>query len=101
MGLSFHNSLAVIQGYLGRKSAFIRTPKFNIKKITDKMRNKKYHSYSISKVTIMEGALSLYFLAAIIAGVATGNMKMLPLHLMLCLGYGGIFYFTIKHLSAR
>jgi len=101
MGLSFHNSIAVLQGYLGRKSAFIRTPKFNIKKITDKVRDKKYHNYTISKVTMMEGALSLYFLLAIIAGLTTGNLAMVPFHIMLFFGYGAIFFFTIKHLSAQ
>jgi cellulose synthase/poly-beta-1,6-N-acetylglucosamine synthase-like glycosyltransferase len=30
MGLSLNNSLAVIEALLGRKSAFLRTPKFNI-----------------------------------------------------------------------
>ena len=31
MGLSLHNTVAVIQGWFGKQSAFVRTPKFNIK----------------------------------------------------------------------
>ena len=31
MGLSLHNAIAVIEGLLGFKSAFIRTPKFNVR----------------------------------------------------------------------
>ena len=30
MGLSLHNAMAVLEGYIGKKSAFIRTPKFNL-----------------------------------------------------------------------
>ncbi len=33
MGLSLHNSIAVLQGYLCKKSPFVRTPKINIKSI--------------------------------------------------------------------
>ena len=28
MGLSWHNSLAVVEGYIGKKTPFVRTPKF-------------------------------------------------------------------------
>src|SRR5690606_37074111 len=30
MGFSLHNTVAIIEGHLGKKSEFIRTPKFNI-----------------------------------------------------------------------
>ena len=30
MGLALNNSVAVIEGYLGIKSSFVRTPKFNV-----------------------------------------------------------------------
>ena len=33
MGFSVHNSVAVIEGHLGKKSEFVRTPKFNINSI--------------------------------------------------------------------
>ena len=30
MGFSLHNTIAVLEGHLGKKSEFVRTPKFNI-----------------------------------------------------------------------
>ena len=99
MGLSLHNSIAVIQGYLGRKSAFVRTPKFAIKNLSDSFRKGKYHKYKISKITISEGFLALYFLYAIIAGVQLGNLSFLIFHMMLFMGYSTIFYFSIKHMK--
>jgi len=100
MGLSLHNSLAVIQGYLGRKSAFVRTPKFNIKKVSDSFRKSKYSSYKISKVTVLEGLLTLYFLYAIIAGIRMGNLSLIIFHILLFFGYGTIFFYSIRHLRS-
>lgn len=100
MGLSFHNSVAVIQGYLGKKSAFIRTPKFNIKGMSDTWKSKKYRKYKISAVTLMEGLLALYFVGAIYAAYYTGEYTFLILHILLTCGYGATFFYSIKHLKA-
>ena len=101
MGFSFHNSIAVIQGYLGKKTPFVRTPKFDIKGISSKLRDKKYHKYSLSKIVLMEGFLSLYFLAAVLMGISIGNFSLMPLHIMLFFGYGGIFFYSVKHFSPK
>ena len=36
MGFSFHNTVAVLEGLWGKKSDFVRTPKFNIESLKDK-----------------------------------------------------------------
>ena len=41
MGFSLHNTIAVLEGHLGKKSEFVRTPKFNIN-------NRTKHDASIS-----------------------------------------------------
>ncbi len=99
MGLSLHNSVAVLQGYIGKKSAFIRTPKFNIKGISDNLVNKKYLAKKISLTTIMEGFMALYFMAGIAAGLYIGNSAFLIFHFLLMIGYGTIFFYSVKHLS--
>lgn len=102
MGLSLHNSIAVIQGYLGKQSAFIRTPKFNIQTIKDKFSNrKKYLKYKLTWVTIFEGVLAIYFLIGVISGIYLKNTTFIIFHLMLFIGYGTIFYFTVKHLRLK
>ncbi len=101
MGLSLHNTVAVVQGYLGRKSPFVRTPKFNIRSIRDSFNSKKYLMRKISWTTIMEGVLALYFLGAVAAGFWLQNTTFLLFHLMLAAGYGTIFYFTLRHLSLK
>ncbi len=99
MGLSLHNSIAVLQGYRGKKSAFIRTPKFNIVSLQDKFNKGKYRKTKISFATIMEGVLSIYFLLAVIAAVYTGTTSLIIYHLALSIGFGTIFYYSIRHLQ--
>lgn len=101
MGLSLHNSIAVLQGYRGKKSPFIRTPKFNIQNIKDKINKKNYLAKKIPVSTIFEGILSLYFIIAILLGIRTGNEDFLYFHLLLAVGYGTIFFFSVKHLSLK
>jgi len=100
MGLSFHNSIAVIQGYLGKKSAFIRTPKFDIKGISDTWKGRKYRKYKISAVTVVEGLLSLYFIAGLCAAFYVGDFTFFILHVLLTIGYGATFFYSVSHLKA-
>lgn len=100
MGLSLHNSVAVIQGYIGKKSAFIRTPKFNIQGIQDSFKKRAYLSKKIPWTTFGEGMLSLYFIAGILLGWQTENDMFMVFHLMLALGFGGICYYSIRHFRA-
>lgn len=99
MGLSLHNSLAVLQGYRGKKSAFVRTPKFNIKGLKDSFKQNKYRKHKLSKITITEGMLALYFLCAIFLGFKLGENSMMLFHILLFFGYGTIFFYSIKHLN--
>jgi cellulose synthase/poly-beta-1,6-N-acetylglucosamine synthase-like glycosyltransferase len=101
MGLSLHNSIAVIEGYRGKKSSFERTPKFNIRQLQDTFKKGFYVVGKISGTTIFEGMLSLYFMSAFIIGIAQGKTSFLIYHFMLMIGFGGIFIYTIRHLNHR
>jgi cellulose synthase/poly-beta-1,6-N-acetylglucosamine synthase-like glycosyltransferase len=101
MGLSLHNTVAVIQGYLGKKSPFVRTPKFNIKNITDTFAKNQYVTRKISWTTIIEGLLAVYFTAAVIGAVYVQNTTFMFYHLLLAIGFGGIFIYTLRHLSIK
>ena len=101
MGLSLHNSVAVLQGYFGRKSPFVRTPKFNIHTIADSLKSKQYLSKKIPLTTVFEGLLALYFLGAIIAGLYYEDTAFIFFHFLLMFGYGTICYYSLRHLSFR
>ncbi len=102
MGLSLHNSIAVIQGYRGKRSPFVRTPKFNIRSITDSFAAKgQYVADRLPLTTVFEGLLYLYFLIAAITAVYYGATTFLFFHILLTFGYGAICYYSIRHLRLR
>ena len=96
MGLSLHNSIAVLEGLFGYKSTFIRTPKFNIKHSKDQLQKNIYINRHTSASTWLEGFLSLYFAFGILAGLAMGDPGLLVFHVMLCLGFAIVFYQSLK-----
>ncbi len=91
MGLSFHNSIAVIEGYMGRKSSFVRTPKFNILDKKDSWKGNKYNIKSLNLITIIEGVLMCYFLFGLGLGVYFTDLGMFPFHVLLFFGYFMVF----------
>ena len=96
MGFSLHNSRAVLEGHLGKRSDFIRTPKFNINSLNDSWKDNKYLNKNISIHVIFEGILMLYFAfgmySAFVVGDQGGDFGLFPFHLMLFLGFGFVFF---------
>jgi cellulose synthase/poly-beta-1,6-N-acetylglucosamine synthase-like glycosyltransferase len=109
MGFSLHNTVAVAEGHLGKKSEFVRTPKFNMMSLKDKWNKNKYIQKKISKSVFVEGLLTLYFgfglISAVLVGYIGENKKipnehfdfgLFPFHLMLFFGFGYVFFQSIK-----
>ena len=95
MALSLSNAVAVIEGYLGIKSSFVRTPKFNVL-IKTEFKGNKYDKKSLSLINILEGLLMLVFGFTAVQRAVYGDLGMVPFHLMLTCGYGIIFFSTLK-----
>jgi len=96
MGFSLHNSIAVLEGHFGKRSDFVRTPKFNINSLKDSWKDNKYLKKNISTNVIFEGILMFYFAfgmySAFIVGDKGGDFGLFPFHLMLFLGFGFVFF---------
>jgi len=97
MGLSLHNTIAVIEGYMGRKTPFVRTPKFNVKAATDSWAANKYVSRKVSWLTLAEGGLMLYFLGGLGLAFYVHDFRMFFLHIMLMVGFGMVFIYSLVH----
>jgi cellulose synthase/poly-beta-1,6-N-acetylglucosamine synthase-like glycosyltransferase len=99
MGFSLHNTIAVLEGHFGKKSEFIRTPKFNITTIKDGWKTNKYIKKKPSVHVILEGLLAIYFAfgmySAAIVGDQGGDFGLFPFHLMLFIGFGYVFFKSI------
>lgn len=102
MGFSLHNSIAVIEGHIGKRSEFVRTPKFNISSIKDSWKGNKYLRKKLSANVILEGLLMFYFgfglYSAFVVGDQGGDFGLFPFHLMLFIGFGYVFF---KSLSSK
>lgn len=97
MGLALHNAVAVLEGYLGRKTSFVRTPKFNIVTRGDGWKENKYLDHRITWLTLAEGLLALYFFYGMLAGIRLNDFGLLPFHAMLTFGFGAVFVYSIFH----
>lgn len=97
MGLSLHNALAVLEGYNGKKSPFIRTPKFNVISNKDAWKKNNYLVSSISLLTILEFLMMLYAAFGIYMGFYYNDFTILPLHIMLFFGFGYVAFYSFFH----
>lgn len=97
MGLALHNALAVLEGYFGKKSAFMRTPKFNVQEGQKSWKQNKYLEKQINGMTIAEGLLALYFTLGIVCSIILQDYGLLPFHLMLAFGFGFVSYYSFAH----
>lgn len=95
MGLSLHNAIAVIEGYLGRKTPFVRTPKFNVTTAKDNWNANVYVSHRIGWLTVAEGTLALYFLGGLALAFYVEDFRMFILHIMLMVGFGMVSLYSV------
>lgn len=97
MGLALNNSVAVIEGYMGIKSSFVRTPKFNVNKKSE-FKGNKYDKKRLSLVNFGEGFLFLLFGYTAVNRAIYGDIGMVPFHLMLTIGYGLVFFYSVAEI---
>jgi len=96
MGLSFHNATAVIEGYLGRKTPFVRTPKFNIQDDSDSWKKNNYFRKNLNVYTIFEAILFLYFATGLVAAFVFQDFSLIFFHVLLSAGFGLVFFYSFK-----
>lgn len=97
MGLSLHNAIAVMEGYLGRKTPFVRTPKFNVSVVRNDWKHNIYLSRKLGWLPFAELLLSLGFAVAIYWGIELGDWGLVPFHAMLAVGFGLVGGTTLVH----
>ncbi len=86
MGLSIHNAQAVWEGLTGKKSPFIRTPKYNLSETASWKKN-SYHQLKVPITTYLEGIMAVVFLLMVVISIYFQTYEMLVFHGMLALGF--------------
>ncbi len=97
LGLSVHNAMAVFEGLIGKKTPFVRTPKFNITDKKGTWKGNKYFAKRINPLTALEGFLSIYFFGGLALAFYFNDYALLPFHLLLSLGFLLVFYYSVQH----
>lgn len=93
MGLSVSNSKAILEGHLGKKSSFIRTPKFNVLG-KQKAKVKKGVPQRFKLINLIELGLLFYFILALVYAFQAQDFALFPFHLMLVFGFGFVTWST-------
>jgi cellulose synthase/poly-beta-1,6-N-acetylglucosamine synthase-like glycosyltransferase len=96
MGLSLHNSQAVLEGLTGKKSPFIRTPKFNLEAGSVSLQANAYRLRALPMSTWLEGGMGLLFGGMVVLGIVYDNFLFLPFHGLLALGYSLVFISSLR-----
>lgn len=86
LGLSYHNSKAIISGLIGKKTEFVRTPKLN----SQSGENEYVREQIIKKPQLAELLLFFYFLLAVYLGFHFNDYSFLIYHILIVSGYGFI-----------
>jgi cellulose synthase/poly-beta-1,6-N-acetylglucosamine synthase-like glycosyltransferase len=97
LGLSMHNALAVLEGWMGIKSPFVRTPKFNAKGKKGEWKSNTYSFKRLPGIVGLEFLLCLYFIAGIVLGFQFGDYALMPFHALLSMGHALVVVYSIRH----
>ncbi|WP_417363102.1 cellulose synthase family protein [Galbibacter sp.] len=99
LGFTLHNSFAVLQGHYGKRTDFVRTPKFNINSLKDQWKGNTYISGKISKSVVLEALLLLYFLFGILSAFVLKDYSLLAFHIMLFFGFSFVLFHSVNFKS--
>ncbi len=86
IGLSVNNSFAVLEALLGKKTEFVRTPKYGVKTKNENWKKKKYRGRN-GIIPFIELFLAIYFFAVIIVSFIKGIYVTIPFLLLFFFGY--------------
>lgn len=101
MGLCAHNGIAALEGWIGKKTPFIRTPKLSVVHAGEKWNGNTYLTNQLSPLIILEALLFLYTGSTLIYAILQKDYGLLPFLVMLVVGFGYVSFLTIKHRYVR
>ena len=93
MGLALHNTRAVLLGWRGRRTPFVRTPKAGT---VATARRRRYRTGGVGGLVLLEGLLALYFAFGFAAGLYFNDYGLLPFHALLTVGCAAVCYYSVR-----
>jgi cellulose synthase/poly-beta-1,6-N-acetylglucosamine synthase-like glycosyltransferase len=99
MGFSLSNGLAALMGLMGRESAFVRTPKFNLSKVATEKHMPMESLLRDRKRAMMFGlecGLALLFATATVYGLMRGNVALVDITATYLVGFAAVVFLQTK-----
>jgi hypothetical protein len=88
IGLAFSNARAVLEALMGKKSDFVRTPKYQIETTDDASWKRKKYKRKHGWLPLLELSFAVYFVLAIAYAVKMHMWGPILFLLLFCFGYG-------------
>ena len=97
IGLSVYNAQAAIEGFLGKRTPFLRTPKYNLNTGQSQAARRKRYRSSFTNSTPFELVLGLYTATAFLYALYVGEWGALPFLLLFATGYLLVGGYSVVH----
>lgn len=97
IGMSVHNSRAALEGLIGKRSPFERTPKYRVTSQGTSRGSGRYRSRASFSV-VGEFILSAFSFVAFVLAIQLHQWGALPFLLLFGIGYGMVGAYSISHL---
>ncbi|MFK7970250.1 MAG: cellulose synthase family protein [Bacteroidia bacterium] len=91
MGISLFNASGVVEGYLGKQSSFVRTPKFNLVDKADRIKGKAYIKTRFNLISVLELLSFFYVLGGVWLSIELQQYMATPFLAMMAIGFGVVF----------
>lgn len=102
IGLVFSNTRAVLEGLLGIKSSFVRTPKYRVENSRDNwLQHARLYGRKHGLLPLIELAFALYFVGAVAYAIRSHIYATIPFLMIFLLGYGYMAMMSLFQGPAR
>lgn len=101
MGLSVQCAIAAFEGWIGKKSEFVRTPKHGSGLNGTHWTKSRYVARKIDRDVMIEMVAALVVLSAIVWSIAHGEVGLLPIQLMAFAGLSWVIGLSLWHTTLR
>jgi hypothetical protein len=105
LGLALSNTRAVVQAFRRKRTAFVRTPKYNSRSRkaasgpdAADSRNSRYAARRISYIAWFEAMLALYCRVGLVSMIAFQEWAAVPFQALFAVGFGLITLFNLQQL---
>ena len=98
-GIAVNNTKAVLEALLNIESSFVRTPKYGVRKKTDRWIGKRY-SIPLNSITVLEFFLGVYSFIGLLLFLFFNKFLVSPFLLIYTSGFFYVFFLSVKHATS-